>query len=274
MRETTPAIRFVFDRLAGYLAGGCEHGIELTRGADGKPVTRPMCLNLEHYYAVGRDNGMFVPRYTAPRRTDLIDDRSLRITIAPHNGWQVTSTVTLRALESRCFEAVYEFAFDEALRGFDALTSHYFHVMDEPWLHLDGQWVRPTIGEREHIAFPVSDAAAAQTRQHIDDPATRVDVQRYVKDVSNFGMPVSSQRITAPVMISPIGADGWSVIHVVEPAALVSFSANRCYYAHDFTLVGRDVARGEKVTCRAWMIYAQLKQPDDALAIARQHVAW
>lgn len=274
MRETTPAIRFVFDRLAGYLAGGREHGVELTRGADGKSVTRPMCMNLEHYYAVGRDNGMFVPRYTAPRRTELIDSRSLRVTIEPHDGWRLTSTVMLRVLEACRFEAVYEFTFDEPLQGFDALVSHYFHTMDEPWLHLDGRWVRPMIGDQEHIAFPVSDAAAAHTRRHIDDPATHTDVKRYVKNAGAFSLPVSSQHVTAPVMISPVGAEGWSLIHVVEPTTLVSFSANRCYFAHDFTLIGRDVARGERVTCRAWMIYTQLNSPDDALAITRQHVAW
>ena len=69
-------------------------------------------------------------------------------------------------------------------------------------------------------------------------------------------------------MVSPIRDSGWSVVHVIERAQCPSISANRRWQAHDFSLLGRDVAAGETVSCRAWMIYARLNCLDDALKLA------
>ena len=45
--------RFEYGQLlAGRISGGKLHGVELTRGADGKPVTRAGCLNVEHYFSI------------------------------------------------------------------------------------------------------------------------------------------------------------------------------------------------------------------------------
>ena len=71
---TNPSVAFAYDSLAGYVSGGRHQGVELTRGADGRPVTRAMCLNLEHYYARGAGKGMFVPRYEAPATTEVLSD--------------------------------------------------------------------------------------------------------------------------------------------------------------------------------------------------------
>ena len=71
-----------------------------------------------------------------------------------------------------------------------------------------------------------------------------------------------------PVLVSPIRDSGWSIVHAVQRDLCPSISANRRWHAHDFSLVGRDVAAGETVTCRAWMIYQKLDSLDDALCLA------
>ena len=53
---------FQYADLSGVISGGKQHGIELRAGADGKPLTGNMCLNLEHFLAKDFPNGRFVPR--------------------------------------------------------------------------------------------------------------------------------------------------------------------------------------------------------------------
>src|SRR5689334_10081025 len=93
--ELTPSLRFRRDGFAGYITGGHEHGVHLTEGADGLPITRPMCLNVEHYYATNARGGRFVPRYKAAVHTDLTGD-ALRLRIEPFEAWRVSVDATYR----------------------------------------------------------------------------------------------------------------------------------------------------------------------------------
>jgi len=80
--------------------------------------------------------------------------------------------------------------------------------------------------------------------------------------------PIDARCYDYPVMVSPIRDTGWNVVNIVEREVCPTLSANRRWNAHDFSLIGRDVAKGETVVCRAWMIYAELKSNDEAMDLA------
>ena len=57
------------------------------------------------------------------------------------------------------------------------------------------------------------------------------------------------------------------VVHWIERENCPEVGCSQRWGAHDCTLVGRDVKRGESVRCRAWMAYRKLdpKSLDDVL---------
>ncbi|MBI2192370.1 MAG: hypothetical protein HYU36_10330 [Planctomycetes bacterium] len=252
--------KFKYDGLAGYFCGGHEHGIELTAGADGRPVTRPMGLNLEHYYARSARGGRFVPRYKAEVKTEKLGDNGMRLRIAPCGSWQVGVQIDYRLLPNRVIEARFELTFHEAFQAFEAFVSNYFHEPVEPFVHVGGVWMRPQLGDREHRYWARSNAEANDIRDG------RLD--EFLAEVKNdYRISVDPQPYDCPILISPIRDTGWSLVHVVEPGLCPSLSANRTWHAHDFSLVGRDVSKDETVSARAWMAYQKLESLDDALRL-------
>lgn len=256
-----PAWRFNQGNMAGYISGGEEHGVEITWGADKKPVTRRMCMNLEHYFASGK-LGLFVPRLKANARSELMSENSVRVCIDPYEDWRVRSSITYRLLPERCIQAEYVFAFEEAYQGFHALISNYFHEPTEPFLRLAGRWIQPSLGEKEHRNWPRD----IEARELIN--ATMKMLKEHPEVPADQARPVDDLCYEHPIMVSPIRDTGWSVAHIVERNACMSLSANRRWNAHDFSLVGRDVAAGDSIVCRAWMIYARLESLDAALELA------
>jgi len=261
--QLTPAWRFHQGNIAGYIAGGHEHGIEITWGTDSKPVTRRMCMNLEHYFARGQ-LGIFVPRFKADVHSKLISQDSVRVSIEPHESWHVRSKITYRLLPECCFQAEYSFAFEQAYPDFHVLISNYFHEPTEPFLRIDGEWTQPSLGEKEHRTWP------RDSQSHRLMGATRAMLDTVPEVPSDQAHPIDDRYYEHPIMISPIRDTDWSVVHIVERDACPSISANRRWNAHDFSLVGRDVADGETVLCRAWMVYAKLDSLDAALGLAHR----
>ena len=229
-------------------------------------MTRPMCLNLEHYYARDARGGRFVPRYQAPVREARLDLHRVRVDIAPCGDWQVAAAITYELQPGRVVQAAFEFEFLAPYRDFEAFISHYFPFPDEPLLRLGGQWVRPTLGPREHRYWPRSPGDAAA----IGDG--RLD--EFLAELKEpYEVPVDPRCYDEPVMITTIPGSDWSVVHAAERHCCPSLSANRTWHAHDFSLVGRDVAAGERVVCRAWMAYVKLTSPDAALELYREWTA-
>ena len=256
--------RFEYGRLlAGKISGGKLHGIELSRGADGKPVTRPGCLNVEHYYSTSRAGGRFVPRKEAPLSIKRLDDTAMRVEIGPYEEWRVRVTVTYRLLPECVIEAEYLFAFDADFRDFNAFISNYFHNAWPPYLRLAGQWVKGRLNDpMEHRRWCRSAA----------------DRQRMIRALPSYfqGWPpsgydrlksVDETPYSEPVIVTFIGTSGYAVINWMERENCPEISGNRRWNAHDFTLLGRDFKRGESVRCRAWMAYRKLdrKNLDDVL---------
>jgi len=258
--ELIEAWGFRVDDLAGYISGGHEHGVELTEGVDGGPVTRRMCLNVEHYYARSCRDGQFVPRYKADVSSERLGEDAVRIIIAPYGEWHVETVVTYRLLPERTVEARYVFSFGADYVGFEALISNYFHQPTEPYLHLGGRWVQPRLSEREHrfwVRGPV-DAASIPELYGAGD------------GINDVPLPIDPLPYDHPVMITPIGDTDWSVVNMVERKMCPSLSANRIWRAHDFSIVGHDVGKGQTVTCRAWMAYVELESMDEALSLLRE----
>jgi hypothetical protein len=252
--------RFACDGLAGYIAGGHEHGVEFTAGADGKPVTRPMCLNLEHYAVRSGPAGLFVPRYRASVHAEQVARNAVRVVIEPYDEWQVRASITYRLLPDRVIEARYDFVFDADYFNFEAFVSNYFHAPTEPYLYIGDGWKKPAIGESEH-RFWAREPGKAQNVHALYSDA----FQQF-----HLSTSVDPEPYRHPIMVTPIADSGWSVIALVNRADCPSLSANRRWNAHDFSLVGRNVGGGESITCRAWLAYARLESLDQALALYQQ----
>jgi hypothetical protein len=261
--EYTPSWRCNYEVLAGYIVGGHQHGLYWTEGADGAPVSRPMCLNIEHYYAKVERGGRFVPRLKAEVQTDRTDDDTVVVRIAPFENWDVSVSLSYTLLPDRIVEARFEFVFGASYRDFEAFISNYFHAPTEPYIHLGGVWIRPQLGEREHRYWARSDRDA----QVIKDG--RLD--EFLDGMKeHYDAPVDPNRYDLPIMVTPIGDSGWSVVNIIEQQMCPSLSVNRNWKAHDFSLIGHDVEKGQRIVCRAWMIYAKLENLNDVIPLYEQ----
>jgi hypothetical protein len=112
----------------------------------------------------------------------------------------------------------------------------------------------------EHRTWARSKSDADALKARLDEPAYRALTG------ADFHLPVDDACYEEPIMISPVGSAGWAMVHVMHRDSCCSLSANVCWRAHDFSLIGRDVRAGEEVTAHAAMIFVKLTSLDDALA--------
>ena len=259
-----PSWQFMSEDVRGYIAGGGEHGVQIGVTADGKPGTRDRCLNLEHYYSRSGEDGRFVPRYKAPVHSEKIAEDTVRVQIQPYENWRLQATIDFQLLPGPVIAARYAFQFQASFRGFEAFISNYFHTGDEPFLHLNGQWQQPKLTDREH-RFWARDAAAVGNIQALYLPVVTPGVE--------IEMPIDPAYYDSPVMVSPIAGSAQSIVNIVEREHCPSFSANRRWNAHDFSLIARDVAADETIVCRAWLCCTKLAALDDALRLAEKLTA-
>jgi len=259
-KPMVPSLRFVEKGFKGYLAGGGEHGIEITMGMDNAPVTRPMCMNVEHYFSLSCGEGLFVPRYRAETKTEILSDRSLEVSILPYEEWRLQTVVRFTLLQERLIEARYTFSFETSHTFFEAFISNYFHEPTPPYIHVGGRWVQADIKDNEHRWWPKGDKQAAALPEIFERnpmPPAGGDAERNV----------DAARYDHAIMISPIRDTGWAVLNMVDPGSCAGISANTIWQAHDFSLVGRAVVSGETVQCRAWLAYEKVESPEAALSI-------
>lgn len=245
--------------LAGVVRGGEEHGLELQRGVDGRPVTRAASLNLEHYFSTSKRAGLFVPR-KGTRRIEKLDDRTVRITIGEQAGWKVTAQITYTFAPGGVLRADYAMTFGEDYRDFNTLLSVYHLEEALPYLHINGEWRQVELASaREHRFWCRSAADLHRLRQAL--PAMNAD---YAALGHANLLSVDDQVWDEPVMVTRIRDTGWAVILWFD-GEVRSVSANTRWKAHDFSIGGRDVKRGETLRSTVWMAYRELKDLDDAL---------
>lgn len=255
--ELVPSWQFKQGMVRGYIAGGGEHGVEITDIGDGLPGTRPMCLNVEHYYSRSCRNGRFVPRYKAKVASMCVGD-AVVVTIDPHDAWQVQTEITFRVLRRLAIEARYRFRFLAPFAGFEAFVSNYFLDSTEPYIHVGGAWVQPSLAEGEHRYW-------AKGPDQADN--IRAVYQRELTPADNIELPVDRDYYDYPIMVTPVRKTKWSIVSIVEPAYCSSLSANRRWNAHDFSLLARDVKEGQELSCRAWLACCELGSLDDAMQL-------
>lgn len=256
------SLQFDANGVRGYVTGGGQHGVEIVSMRDRHPGTRPMCMNLEHYYSRSCREGLFVPRAKARVHTELLED-GVRIHIDPFDRWLVETEVVLRVLDGPMIEACYTFSFLSRFEGFEALVSNYFLDPTEPFLHLGGEWRRPEVSEREHRFWP-------RGRREADNIAAIYPGELTPSD--DIELTVDEEAYDHPIMVTPVRDTPTSIVNIVEPRYCSSLSANRRWNAHDFSLVAMDVDRGETVSCRAWLVCCELGSLDDAIGLQDQLV--
>lgn len=253
--------RFESDGVVGYVTGGGEHGVEITEAPDRTPATRRLCLNLEHYLAANRGFGEFVPREKAAVETERAGPETVEIAVEPHDEWPVRTTLELTLRGDRMVEARYEFSFDEAVSGFEAFVSNYFHEPTPPLVHLDSEWTRPSLNDAEHRFWAAAGTARHRIRSLYPEPFMGLDPT------------VADAGLTAPVMVTPVTDSEWRVVLAADPNNCASLSANRRFNAHDVSLVGRDVEAGETVSARVWLWLTDADDPDAVLERFEELVA-
>lgn len=254
----SPSWYFKTDGMRGYISGVHEHGIEITGiGSDLRPATRRMCLNVEHYYSRPLLNGRFIPRYKANVRAEQIDDGRIRIEIDPFDEWQVRTIVTYVVRPEDIIEATFEFTFEIDIAGFEAFISNYFHEATEPFIHVGGQWMKPQLTNDEH-RFWARGLEEAKTIEAV-----------YQREFINDGvdLPIDDKFYDFPLMVTPVADTGLAIVNFAERKHCSSISANRCWKAHDFSLVGTDVSAGETVICRGWLACRPIEPLDDVIAL-------
>ena len=255
-----PAWRFRYEGLSGYVYGGHEHGLYLTAGIDGSGVTRTMCLNVEHYYARTHRGGRFVPRNKAEIRAEQTAEDTVTVRIAPYGTWKVETRVSYTLLSDRVIEARYDFSFGAAYKDFEVFISNYFLADTEPHVHIGGRWVQPRLGGREHRYW-------ARSRRDAEVIADGRLAEFLSEEKEPYIVPVDPLLYDYPIMITPVGEMGWSVVNMVEKAICPSISANRTWQAHDFSLIGHDVNEGQQIAGRAWLVYTKLESLDEAILL-------
>jgi hypothetical protein len=120
--------------------------------------------------------------------------------------------------------------------------------------------VQPQLGEHEHHFWARSAGDAARIPElYVSEPGTQ-----------QVTLPVDPAYYDYPVMVTPIRDTGWGVVHMIQGERCASLSANRIWRAHDFSIIGQDVSKGQTVTCRAWMAYVKLDALDDALGLYQE----
>ena len=255
--ELVPSWQFKQGRVRGYIVGGGEHGVEIADIGDGLPGTRPMCLNLEHYYSRSCRNGRFVPRYKAKVTSACVAD-AVVATIDPHEAWQVRTEITFRVLGRPAIEARYKFHFLTSFQGFEAFVSNYFLDPTEPYIHTGGAWVQPSLTENEHRYW-------AKGLEQADN--IRAVYQRELTPADNIELPIDRDYYDYPIMVTPVRKTRSSIVSIVEPQYCSSISANRRWNAHDFSLLAQDVKKEQEVSCRAWLACCELGSLDDAIQL-------
>ncbi|MFC1452418.1 hypothetical protein ACFLSJ_03630 [Verrucomicrobiota bacterium] len=252
-----PSWRFDSDGMHGYVVGGREHGVHITSTPDGVPATKPMCLNLEHYCARSCSEGRFVPGKVAPMRTEQVGN-SVCLDIEPHGDWALRTTIQYQIRRDRIVEVFLAFAFHQAFKGFEASVSNYFLAPTEPFVAAGGGWRNRPLGENVHRFWARGRAQAANI------------AAVYPKEAEpdcGIEWQIDDEYFDFPIMITPITGSKYSVIIIADPLQCSSLSANRKWNAHDFSLVGRNVSRGETIACRAWIACRVLDSPDDAFRL-------
>jgi len=251
--------------LIGKISGPPTHGVEFSKGAvedQGLPVTKPMSLNVENYHVAGTLNGLYVPRKMAEQKINRLNENTMRLQIEPYENWKVHTEVLYTLLPDCVVQAKYTFTCEQDYPQFEVFISSYFHGCYPPYMRLNGKWQRAEIVRAnnpcEHRYWCRDEKTREQLKAKMPQRLKQYDEVFGGRDKSIFVEAVDERCYTEPLIVTPIHGTGYAVVHWIERESCMSLSANNRNGAHDFCLVGRDVKKGQTVTCYAWMAYRKL----------------
>ena len=244
-----PCFEFTTGKCRGFIRPkGHYHGLVLTAGVDGAPLTRSgaCTLNLEHYCARGR-GGPFVPRDHVRQEFET-SDHSVTITFHPGDDWHLTSRIRYEVFDDARFDVTFHFAFAADYTDFEAFIASYIARREPPYVHLKDGWWRPSIIGSQQM-FILLDG---HRRSLVTDGRWDWLLKR------RHTVPVPSGVADLPIFVTRDDSTGWSLIQLIEPGGAFALSPNVFAPAHDLALVGRSVKSGEQVAVRVRLLYRQI----------------
>jgi len=246
--------------LSGKIVGGEGYGIELVKGAvpahhPDLPVTRAQCLSLQSYFVASNLNGVQVPR-KAELEFDWIDGNTVRVQIPSWQNWRVDTDIRYRLLPDCVIEAQYTFTFKRDYPRFEAFVINPFFGCAPPWLKLAGKWQQGEAKAQNECRFWCSNPQAAEALgKEMERWRSLYREQHEGREV--FAGVADGRPFTEPIMITSVHGTGYGVVHWIDPASCASLSTD-ANSTQSFGLIGRDVKKGERITCRAWMVYRKI----------------
>lgn len=249
---------FDFSRpdMKGYIrATGHHHGLIITQGADGRPVTKDrMCtLNLEHYSETGR-SAPFLPRNERLHTFEREGDR-VTLIVSATDEWSIQSRVLYDLTHPDHITVTFSFEFQRDFSKFEAFVASYMADWTPPLIKCGGEWMRPFPEKRFQMFVPKDDEVAAWPPDG-----------RWGWFPESLKPKVSGLRYDIPVLVSRDDKSGWAMIQMVDPDGVRALSPNTFAPAHDLCLVGRDVRAGEKVSVPVRLLYRQVERMEQVEA--------
>jgi|GEM_PF-363716 len=236
------------------------HGLILCGEGD-VPITLPRAatMNLEHYCEIGRC-GRFTPRIEVAQSYELAPE-SVTVRFGPHPRWNVASAVTYTQRGDAAFDILFSFEFGADYPKFEAFVASYFWGKRIPYVMAGGACFRPDIKPGQQLFFPRD----AEAREQVDDGRWS-----FLKDANLFAEADPGGRFyDAPLTIHRDDETGWTFLQMADRRKCAAISVNTFAYAQDFSLVGHDVRKGERVRVRARVAYVKLDSPEQALDVYR-----
>jgi hypothetical protein len=159
----------------------------------------------------------------------------------------------------------WRFEFNADYLGFEAFIASYMPVGTvPPLIRSGGRWGRPHVNSvpKEQL-FVARDEEAKRLP---DDGRWRELFER------GFAYAVDKGAYDIPVMVTTFGEGLIDpvVIQMVNRRECPALSPNVFAPAHDFSLVGRDVRRGQEVSARARIVYRPIADLADVQALYEQ----
>jgi len=255
---------FETGQLRGHLSGmGANPGINLTAGADGKPLTPSgaSMMTLSHYLC-SSNIGPYAPLKAEDRRQELHGD-SLVIHFPATPHWPLEATVCYTLCETGRIDSIFHFDFRADFPSFEAqVTSTFADSAGVSNLHIDGNWFRPALTGKD-FSFFARDRFAEMLVQ---------DGRWDFNVIEGYRVLLDERGYDYPILVLLEEKSGWALVQMCLIDECPSIALCSTPRQHNFSLVGRSVKQGETLTCHARLAYGQFRGLEGILPLYHQFV--
>ncbi len=250
-----PVYEFKAGEMRGFVRPiGHHHGL-IIHGPNNTPVTKQggCTINLEHYVSAD-GHGQFVPR-KEELQTYEIDGQTLTIHFAPFEEWKIHSSLKYDFSSGEHIDITFSFRFEADYNAFEAFVASYMHSRVPPLAKMGGRWIRLQPERGWQMFLP-------KTPRHGE----------YVLD-GRWGWFPSGLKphlvhsvYDRPILVTRDENSQYALIQLVDPRECMALSPNNFAPAHDLSLVGHDVKKGETVTVPIRLHYQKI---DDMVEVEK-----